>query len=503
MPRAEVIGYVPPEGAVELESDSIVGSGDVYYNVLHDSVLTGHDYRLEFYDTSNDGIDNDGDWDVLTDDVGSDGDASTVDPDGTQTNGKPDPGEPNVDGNDVEEFMVPITTSYSVHDLTGIAETFVPNDTNFVRLQHQHLIETTITVRDDEDNVVPEENYEIDADRGRIRGKPGMFPPSAEKVNYSISFQYYPIYRSPNIENSPYVDETQDTDIFDGMTLAFNNHWSVDRIDSLSVWADPTKAYRVDFTVVDTEFPAPIGAVKGLRHPSDYEIQFYDEVVETTITEIGSIPQNWLPPATPVNFKVYNITDERYIDFLLVEVDMNNSISNKDELVFVERDQNDSLIFTWDLTFTSRTETTYTYGAGDAYTMKLLKPFRRGDVFEFATEIPSWDEAVAEDEMDNIRVVPNPYVVGSSHEPPLPPGITSGRGTRLIEFRHLPPGAKIYIFTSRGEHVITLEHDENIFDGTVAWNLKSKENLDIAYGVYFYVVESSVGSRKGKIAIIK
>ena len=124
-------------------------------------------------------------------------------------------------------------------------------------------------------------------------------------------------------------------------------------------------------------------------------------------------------------------------------------------------------------------------------------------MFEFATETPSWDESVTEDDLDAIRVVPNPYVVGSAHEAPLPPGITSGRGTRLIEFRHLPPGADIYIFTSRGEHVITLEHDDSIFDGTVSWNLKTKENLDIAYGVYFYVVESKVGTRKGKIAIIK
>ena len=40
-------------------------------------------------------------------------------------------------------------------------------------------------------------------------------------------------------------------------------------------------------------------------------------------------------------------------------------------------------------------------------------------------------------------------------------------------------------------------------NGVVSWNLKTKENLDIAFGVYFYVVESSVGNKTGKIAIIK
>ena len=50
---------------------------------------------------------------------------------------------------------------------------------------------------------------------------------------------------------------------------------------------------------------------------------------------------------------------------------------------------------------------------------------------------------------------------------------------------------------------MTLNHDGNIYDGSVSWNLRTKENMDIAYGVYLYVVESSLGMKKGKIAIIK
>jgi hypothetical protein len=89
------------------------------------------------------------------------------------------------------------------------------------------------------------------------------------------------------------------------------------------------------------------------------------------------------------------------------------------------------------------------------------------------------------------------------HEPPLPAGVTSGRGERRITFTHVPAGAKIHIFTARGELVRTLTHDSSIQDGSVNWNLKSYENLDIAPGVYFYVVESDVGQMKGKVAIIK
>ena len=61
----------------------------------------------------------------------------------------------------------------------------------------------------------------------------------------------------------------------------------------------------------------------------------------------------------------------------------------------------------------------------------------------------------------------------------------------------------IKIYNIRGQHIVTLNHDGNIYDGSVSWNLRTKENMDIAYGVYLYVVESSLGMKKGKIAIIK
>jgi hypothetical protein len=131
------------------------------------------------------------------------------------------------------------------------------------------------------------------------------------------------------------------------------------------------------------------------------------------------------------------------------------------------------------------------------------KPFRRGDLFEFSPPRPTVNRERANAELNKIRVVPNPYVVASKHEPPLPAGVTSGRGERRITFTHVPAGATIHIFTVRGELVRTLTHDADIQDGSVIWNVKSYENLDIAPGVYFYVVDSEVGQKKGKIAIIK
>jgi len=100
--------------------------------------------------------------------------------------------------------------------------------------------------------------------------------------------------------------------------------------------------------------------------------------------------------------------------------------------------------------------------------------------------------------------VPNPYVVSNVFESPLPPTVR-GRGERIINFINVPPNAKIHLYTSSGNHIRTLEHDGDINNGSVIWDLKTKEGLDVAFGVYFYVVEADGISDKkyGKLAIIK
>jgi hypothetical protein len=97
-------------------------------------------------------------------------------------------------------------------------------------------------------------------------------------------------------------------------------------------------------------------------------------------------------------------------------------------------------------------------------------------------------------------------VASSPQEPALPPGINSGRGSRKISFIHLPPNSTIYIFTSRGEMVRKLQMSagQDISNGSVDWNLRTDANLEIAYGVYLYLVDTpGIGQKYGRIAVIK
>ncbi len=98
-------------------------------------------------------------------------------------------------------------------------------------------------------------------------------------------------------------------------------------------------------------------------------------------------------------------------------------------------------------------------------------------------------------------VVPNPYVASSDFEPER--FAVSGRGERRLEFRGLPARCSVRIYNIRGELVQTLQHDGSN-DGFVAWDLRTKDNLDVAPGLYiFHVDGGSLGKSIGKFAIIK
>jgi hypothetical protein len=118
----------------------------------------------------------------------------------------------------------------------------------------------------------------------------------------------------------------------------------------------------------------------------------------------------------------------------------------------------------------------------------------------FETQGDSIDEAGARAGFSPY-VVPNPYVASASFEPER--FAVSGRGERRIEFRGLPALCTIRIYTVRGELVQTLSHDGSN-DGFVAWNLRTKDNLDVAPGLYIFHADGGpAGTAKGKFAIIK
>ena len=67
----------------------------------------------------------------------------------------------------------------------------------------------------------------------------------------------------------------------------------------------------------------------------------------------------------------------------------------------------------------------------------------------------------------------------------------------------MPQASTIRIYTVRGDLVRTLKQDGSD-DGMVPWDLRTKDNLDVAPGLYLFHVDApGVGTYVGKLAIVK
>ena len=463
VPNAKSAGYVSAPTGVPLTHVAQRGAGTIAYTVADPTKITGHKYRVQFLDTQ-------------VDSVSAAGNPVTSLDSTTWTR---------------------ITRSYSVLDLNTVTEQFTGHDTVIVTFKHKNFIPSTVVVTNSHGAVVSPSSYILNPVTGTIRGAlPGTLPAGT----YTIAYQYYPVYNSPNILGSPFAAETKDADIFDGIQLAFKNSWSTQVIDSLSGWFG-TAAYIWSLSPVDL---SSLG-IEGYRRPADYEYQFSTSVIDTSLAFPGA-PD--VLPAVPLKFRVFNRTDSTYIKVYYYDGTGlgQGGLHFNTQVIFVEKNPAGIFSPTWTSFFSVNavnTDTVYNLTSKDKLVIRTSQPFRYGDIFEFTPVGPTVSAPSAKVDLSRVKVVPNPYVTQSQFELPLNPGITSGRGTRKIDFIHIPAGSTIKIFTARGDYVQTLRQDGNIEDGAVSWDLKTYENLDVAFGVYFYVVESSVGNTTGKIAIIK
>ena len=492
-PNTRVAGYQEPTdtGIDHIAGD---GTGTLELEFLdNQAVKADASYELHFKDMSNDGVDNDGDWvafldndssgtldiadgDTIIHDTGSDGlwaqqiGGAVVrkfgsrrvllgyypgpDADGTEGNGRPDPGEPNLDLNDADEMQA-MTTMYTViRSTTSSTDTVVVNSPNFN---------------------AGNSNFQY------VRDNHGLTTP----------------------------DIRPESKVVDGARYLFNNVWRIDadlQRTRMSMTEEEAPTLSMDINVSYNPSKRKI--------PHDYEVVFYDEPVATSVRYIAGF--NRLNPL-PINFTVRDITADEMMPLVGYKPVAGTP---RDFLIYITHQtaESDSFI-TWGIKLdfddvivpasppvTTEPDTIWsqekTPGAGDTLWAYTTKPFSSADVFSYATTAASVDAQDMEGWQDRVRVVPNPYMAAASWEPVN--RFASGRGERRIDFIHLPAACEIRIYTIRGDHIRTLTHDGSIFDGTVSWNLRTKEGLDIAYGIYIYHIDAGdAGETVGKLAIVK
>jgi len=154
--------------------------------------------------------------------------------------------------------------------------------------------------------------------------------------------------------------------------------------------------------------------------------------------------------------------------------------------------------------------------AGNVYQVDFKRPFVDTDSLLFMAEPENeLDEDKLLDGMENITVVPNPYVMTNVMESAVANYQLNQR--RQIMFTNLPAQCTIKIFSTSGVFVDEIEVKNSSesrqtdwdlnssANGTAKWDLKTNTGLDVAPGYYIYHIQSTrTGHEKmGKFAILK
>lgn len=262
----------------------------------------------------------------------------------------------------------------------------------------------------------------------------------------------------------------------------------------------PTNA-RFDLTYQNV---APISRIRP-GFPDDLTITFSDDFVDTSIV---SFPLR----ATPAKFQIVaqTQTGPQRMKFRFLDRDLDGTLSRADEyfdVVTYLPEAPTVPVVTWraelDTLGMSEWGPLVPPAGGDRFEVRLRRPYGADDILTFDARGAFVDAELAAAEFGGTApyVVPNPYIGSASFEPER--FAISGRGERRLEFRGLPQSCTIRIYTVRGSLVQTLQHDGSR-DGYVAWDLRTKDNLDAAPGLYIYQVDGrDIGTYVGKFAVIK
>jgi hypothetical protein len=276
------------------------------------------------------------------------------------------------------------------------------------------------------------------------------------------------------------------------------------RTDSTGWAAGSTTNAR--FLINDTFAPTLSSNLRRTGYPDDISIVFDNVVRDTGIVGISGSDR-----ANPAKFYVVAHTDtgDVRMNFRFRDAGRDGTINATADYIevvtyagFAPAAAQPTWRITLDPTAVVAPDTLSRPNLGDVWNLRLHTTLGVADTFTFVTGAQGVSAAGAQAAWsDKPYVVPNPYVAAASFEPQR--FNVSGRGDRRMEFRAIPMGSSIRIYTVHGDLVQTLRQDGSM-NGFVPWDLRTKDNLDVAPGLYvFHVDAPGMGKYIGKFAIIK
>ena len=304
------------------------------------------------------------------------------------------------------------------------------------------------------------------------------------------------------------------TDIFEGLQLTI-----VQDVESAVIKSQGWyEVFSPDKEIIILPFPY-IDHRESKIVPWDFEITFLSSdnlYIENKVLESDYISDhNGLTPNanalllnSTFDFNVKNISFNHNASLVVHDQDNNGEYDKLKDLVLVGSVDNDGkwLGTSFVIDFRGILESTYP-DPGDVYSIEFKRPFWSTDTLHFQTF--SFQDSInvqaENNSLDDIRVVPNPYVGTNVFEEAILNSDLNQR--RKLMFTHLPARCKIKIYTISGVLVDEINVFNSTNKGIAYWDLLTNEGLEVSAGMYVYHVESftegSIGSKVGKFGVIK
>ncbi len=339
-------------------------------------------------------------------------------------------------------------------------------------LGFQNIIGSSFSLRTSSGTVLQSgTDYALSPEQGTIQVNSGTVS-SGETL--TASFLYQPIVESRYLQNE------ESNLVFDGLHV-FVQDEPLEVNNRRTGWAQGGQDIPYEVRVA-TAGPGRV------PQPHDYEITFENSDVTTSFNT-----------NLPLPFRVVNLSKANQpVDVFVPDVNRDGLWNINEPLIFIE-EVDGAVTATWEVVFQDEGRFP---GAGDVFFIRTRKPFTGEDTFVFRTQGAKTEPERTRQELEEIYVVPNPYVATNELEPRNPVA-NDQRGDRRLYFANVPAKCTIRIYTLAGELVDTLIHDSLLDDGKVFWDLRTKDNMNIAHGMYLYQVDSEAGSFIGKFAVIK
>lgn len=301
---------------------------------------------------------------------------------------------------------------------------------------------------------------------------------------------------------------TISSDIFDGLQIEIEDYVEIPEYDySNSGWINGNGIMRVTPSVSE-----------GTKMAWKYQVVFTDDDsayvgIATTGTvrdEFGQSIGNSKITNPALSFYIQNTSfvdsagNYELMDAIIYDLDNNDTFDIFIDKVFVGATGGNRWRATaFVLDFQLTTEATFPQ-SGDVYQLDWKRPFYETDTIRFTVnDNEGLDVDALVSGMENIKVVPNPYVMTNMMEEAVTNPYLNQR--RKLLFTHIPAECTIKIFTVSGVLVDEIKVQNKPEQGIVHWDMLTRESLEIAAGMYIYHVESVVtgDSKLGKFAVIK